>query len=458
MFKAEAVDPTKKKVVPLDPNAPQGGDIYAPSGGDFDKAGQIERAAPPPAEPMTAPPPPPSGPMTLGAGEQIPAVGQPAAGPAQTAGAMTPQQADAAGVGWVPENHPLYGTQGFVGYQAPGAAPAPAPTPQPVPGAVPDKIAGPDLGPMTVPPGGGPAGHLGPLASADGGPLPVDPNTPVPLSRGEAAAPDPLKTGMRDALLKMLGQGDPTMDDPVIKAQSDAFSLAQTRAKQRDREAMASRAGASGQISDLASGGAFDEGLSNLEQRQGEAEGAHDSALMASELTRRRNELMSAASLAGNQMNEEDRLAFQKEFAQIDADLRKSQLAQQGSQFEKQYGLEGQRLAESIRQFDTNTETGREQIRNQLEQFKQSQAQQGRQFDVDAELKRLGIQQQGDLGRGDLDVRRSGIEGNLNLGLLSALLQDRQFGQGLSSNNAQFTAGMNNNNIQALLAALGQAG
>jgi hypothetical protein len=82
---------------------------------------------------------------------------------------------------------------------------------------------------------------------------------------------------------------------------------------------------------------------------------------------------------------------------------------------------------------------------------------QGRQFDVDAELKRLGINQQGALGQGDLDLRRFLGEGNLNLGLLQALFQNNQFGQGLGAQLGMFNSGQNNNYLQALLAALGQA-
>jgi hypothetical protein len=166
---------------------------------------------------------------------------------------------------------------------------------------------------------------------------------------------------------------------------------------------------------------------------------------------------------------------LQKQLADVDAEIRRASLAQQGSQFEKslaldsrrldeaskqwgqQFGLEGQKLAETMRQFDTTTAAGRDALKQQMEMFKQQMAQQGKQFDVDAELKRLGIQSQADLGRGDLDLRRFLGEGNLNLGLLSALFQNDQFGKGLGADLGKFNASRNDNYLQALLAALGQA-
>jgi len=305
---------------------------------------------------------------------------------------------------------------------------------------------------------------------------------------GRPAAPT-VDSAFKDSLLKMLGQNqaDPTLTDPALKAQSEAFSLQQTRAKERAREALAERRGANAEAGGAGvNSGGFDQDLVGLEQAQGEATGAHDAGLLSNELQQRRSQLMQAAALAGNTLDNESRLAMQKQLADVDAEIRRTGMAQQGSQFDKslaqsggqfeqslaldsrrvdeaskqwgqQFGLEGQKLAEGMRQFDTTTAAGRDQLKQQMEMFKQTQAQQGKQFDVDAELKRLGINQQSDLGRGDLDLRRFLGEGNMNLGLLSALMQNQQFGQGLGAQLGMFNSGQNNNLLQSLLGALGQA-
>src|SRR4051812_3050040 len=93
--------------------------------------------------------------------------------------AITPDEAYAQGLGWVPENHPLYGTKGFVGYKAPAAAPAPAapvaggapgaPAPQ-EPLAKPTTLAPPVGAFNYVAPGAAPpAGQYGTITNSDPG-------------------------------------------------------------------------------------------------------------------------------------------------------------------------------------------------------------------------------------------------------------------------------------------------
>lgn len=74
--------------------------------------------------------------------------------------------------------------------------------------------------------------------------------------------------------------------------------------------------------------------------------------------------------------------------------------------------------------------------------------------ELDAQVKREGIQSQTSLGQQDIGLRsRLGdIQGNL--GYLGLLSNDRQFGQGLAATNARFTAGLNQD---ALMKAFGLA-
>jgi hypothetical protein len=74
--------------------------------------------------------------------------------------------------------------------------------------------------------------------------------------------------------------------------------------------------------------------------------------------------------------------------------------------------------------------------------------------DLDAQIRREGIAQQGALGQGDLSLRGRLGEGQLNLGLLQALLGNQQFGQSLSQQGAQFGAGLDQSGLLGLLGLL----
>jgi hypothetical protein len=75
-------------------------------------------------------------------------------------------------------------------------------------------------------------------------------------------------------------------------------------------------------------------------------------------------------------------------------------------------------------------------------------------MDLDAALRREGLGAQTELGRGDLALRGRLGEGQLNLGLLSALLGNDQFGRSLSQQGAQFGAGLDQQGLLGLLGLL----
>lgn len=69
----------------------------------------------------------------------------------------------------------------------------------------------------------------------------------------------------------------------------------------------------------------------------------------------------------------------------------------------------------------------------------------------DAELRRLGINQQGSLGSQDIALRGRLGEGQLNLGLLQALMGNDQFGRSLNQNSAQFGQSLDQSGLLGLL-------
>ena len=75
-------------------------------------------------------------------------------------------------------------------------------------------------------------------------------------------------------------------------------------------------------------------------------------------------------------------------------------------------------------------------------------------IDTDAALRREGLGAQTSLGGRELDIRDRLGSGQLNLGLLGALLQNEQVGQNLGANLGMFSAGLNQNALLSLLGGL----
>jgi hypothetical protein len=123
-------------------------------------------------------------------------------------------------------------------------------------------------------------------------------------------------------------------------------------------------------------------------------------------------------TMAGNQLNNEEARALQKQLADIDAGLQQQSMSQQESQFGRSLG------------------------------------EQGRQFDKDAALKDKGITTQADLGGRDLSLRDKLGSGQLNLGLLSQLMQNDQFGKNLGANLGMFNSNQNQTALLNMLNGL----
>lgn len=197
-----------------------------------------------------------------------------------------------------------------------------------------------------------------PAASPTGptaGPAPASPGTPAPTASPAAPAADPnappanVNDAYKQALMKGLTQQAPTdiNSDPVLKAQADAYGVQQQRAKERAREDLAGRAGASGQLSDLAGSGAFDQGLTGLEQQQGEAQGSFNAGLLGTAAQQQKDQLMKYAALAGSDMNAEQQRQLQQKLGELDAQIRREGIASQGriadqSNATSRYGIDTQ--------------------------------------------------------------------------------------------------------------------
>jgi hypothetical protein len=378
-----ALDPTKKRA--QDPNAMadryQGGAIGATLGG----------ASPTPAPATLPAPAAPSGASTGG-------------------GDMNPQQAAAAGLGWVDKNNPNYGKAGYVGSApaAPSGVPAPPAAAATAP-AAPVAPAGGDA----LPAGASDMGN-GLVRFADGqvlprnhpafaakmaaaGPAaPAAPATPAPAAPVAGApiapaAPD-TNSAFKDALMKLLTPGEVSADSPSLKPALDANHLAEQRSFESNRNMLAERAAANG----TNGSGGFETGLTGLAEDRAQREGQFAGDAVTHAKDQQTASLLAALGIGGN-------------FNAANADR-----AQKGDQFGK--SLEEQRRA----------------------------------ADIDAEMKRLGISSQTDLGNKDLSLRDKLGSGQLNLGLLSQLSNNSNFKDNLGA-----TMGMHNQD--AILKLLGMA-
>lgn len=444
---------------------------------------------------------------------------------------------------------------GIIGAPPVGAGPMMAP---PVTGGGTMAAPPPGLGPQVFDPKTGAAGHVpDPNQPIDNGGegIPIDPGTmggpgPIldgpgmfnpnqPEPAGAPPSPDggvvglpptfrdgpmlnpnqPEPSPYKDALMKFLADaGTPaSLDDPTLKGQADAFSNAQTRARERARADMAERAAQDG--GGGVDSGAFEGGLSSLQQAQGEAEGSFNAGLLGDANNQKLQQMQSALSMMGADKNSEEGRALQAKIAETQAaisreglkqnadqfggtmGLEQARLRQQGDQFGGTMGLERARLAEQARQFggtmgleqarlkqqgdQFGTSTGLENRRLDMQggQFGASLAEQRRQADQDAELRRLGITTQGgqfdkslaeqrrqadqdaalrgrgidsqsDLGNRDLSLRDKLGTGGLNAEILRLLMQNDQFNKGEAGTNGRFSAGLNQDAILRMLGML----
>lgn len=209
-----------------------------------------------------------------------PAQGDPAYQPpgGSTPPATSPDPFGAMGGGfwtgqqWVPKDHPL-AQQGGGGYQ-----PAPA------------------YGPSTQP------GQ--------------NPNAPPPTQY--TSTPN-MQQVQRDQILGMMQQNPvPDANDPVIKAQTDAFGAGQMRAARQAKAEAAEKLAAEGM-----SGGANELAARAADERAGNAMGAFAADLTNREYVRRKQEIQDFMKMNAATIDADQARMLQRELAQLDAQIRR---------------------------------------------------------------------------------------------------------------------------------------
>lgn len=156
----------------------------------------------------------------------------------------------------------------------------------------------------------------------------------------QAAPQNDFQNQIRALLLQKLQEfGKPTdPNDPVIAGQTEAYRNERTRSAERERAQMAERAAFQGLLSGGQSSGAFDTTVQGINEEAGQDVSGFKAQLMGRELENRRSQLASMLSLAVQSGDQESARALQLQIAQMDAELRRLGLEQQGSQFNAQLG------------------------------------------------------------------------------------------------------------------------
>jgi hypothetical protein len=159
--------------------------------------------------------------------------------------------------------------------------------------------------------------------------------SPQPQAQGQGQPLSPIQSAFQGGLLNLMNRAQqaPSLNDPMLSAQSQAFRTAQQRGAERSRAAMVERMGADGTLG----GGGLTTGIGQIENARTLAEANFDTGLLANEQNIRRQEFMDALRLAAASGDNEAARLLQSQGLQLqerlglgDLDLRNRGLAQQG--------------------------------------------------------------------------------------------------------------------------------
>lgn len=338
-----------------------------------------------------------------------------------------------------------------------GAAPPPAP---PAPGEGPTTPPGTPQRPSAMPPAPPPAQTpapqipMGPTGGQGSTARPMNPMERPVGTPGRVTGPglidasqptptgDPLDDAFRQQLLTLLSQ-DPSnvsLTDADIAPQQRAAQAAIERAALKNRAGLMERASAEG----IADSEATRAAGRQIETQAGQAIGQNDAALLQQSMTARREQLNQALQIANARGMQQQANDLQRQIANLDA-----QLQTRGQDISR----EGLQLQRDLATLDTNSKQYLADLDAQLR--REGYSTQERLAQLDAEVRRLGIDTQGNIGNLEIALRRELGIGELNLGLLQALMQNQQAGNRLGFDIGAWQSTLNRD---ALLAALSGGG
>lgn len=159
---------------------------------------------------------------------------------------------------------------------------------------------------------------------------------------GGGAGGDALQAQVREQLLALMKQGNAPIDENALQIRQpfEAASAAAQREQQRERTALAERLYASGNLG----GRELEQGIQQSAERNALGLAGLKSGLIGNEIAARRTQLAQALQLANSIGARTEAQQLQRELAQLDQQFRYSQLGQQRSQWEDQYGLRSREI------------------------------------------------------------------------------------------------------------------
>lgn len=143
-----------------------------------------------------------------------------------------------------------------------------------------------------------------------------------------------LDATFRAKLLELMNGKTPSIDDPALAAQSQAFRRSNDRGLQDARAALAERAAFSGANSGGAGSGGYDAALADMGAQAGQQQSGFDAGLVGHEIDAQRQQLSHALDLANAVGARTEAAQLQMQLAQLDNAYRYSALGQQQGQFE----------------------------------------------------------------------------------------------------------------------------
>ena len=314
-------------------------------------------------------------------------------------------------------------------------------------------------------------------AAPDINTTPVTGASPTANAPGLAYTPeDPMLATVREQLLALMARanGTPSLNDPTVKPAAEVYTAAPERARRGlhagDGEARPARgAGPSG---------AADSANRQSYETMGQNIGEFNAKLLTDEQTARRSDLKSALEMANTLGMFKEQTALQRDLASLDTQTKvnlanlNAQLTTAGLNVQerlgimdaelKKYGINLQgdqallqtilkndfdyaqlKVQGDVANLDANVKLQLKKMDGDLQ--KQGYGLQERLALLDAEVRKYGINTQGDLGKLDVALRKELGIGQLNLGLLNALLGNQQFNDKLGWDMASWAANQNAN-------------
>lgn len=228
-------------------------------------------------------------------------------------------------------------------------------------------------------------------------------------------------TAGRQGILDLMSRSQQpvSMNDPALRAQSDAYTTARTRAASQQRSALAERMAATGLNSGGQGSGTFDTGLNGIYESSGQDIAGNDAGLMGAEVAARRADLTNSLQMANAVGARDEAQKIQLELSDLDNSYRFADLNQRGTQANQGMKLQAD-VANQGNAFNfanlnqsgklaTQDQSLRATLANQMNRANtnqlNSQSQLGnRGLDIQQLLGSRGLDLQALLGQGNLDL------------------------------------------------------